>query len=205
VPLTANGTVSRLVTWTSAERRHHERHRPEVVEGQGTVSRPSVAAVDDADEMVGEDRLGPAGEVVPRRRDDQVAAHELSLEGVRRDVQGVERDRAPGSLLGDQPGERLGQDGHRIRGHAHREETGAGGGVEVAAGAQQPLRGLDGVGDHRPEPFGQRSELEAATDPDQQLVVEELPEPAESAAHRRLAHRHAFARVREVPLLEEGM
>ena len=54
-----------------------------------------------------------------------------------------------------------------------------------------------------PQLLGQRCQLEAAPDADQQLVVEVLAQPGQRAAHRRLAHRHPLAGVGEVLLLEQ--
>ena len=53
--------------------------------------------------------------------------------------------------------------------------------------------------------LGQGRQLEAASHPDQQLVVEVLAQPGQRPAHRRLAHRHPLAGVGEVALLEQGV
>ena len=90
VPLTANGRTSRLVTCTStlrsttparvhrhlerppplaggSERGHRVRHLLEVVDGQRTLLQPGVGLVDDADQVVGEHRLGAARELEAQR------------------------------------------------------------------------------------------------------------------------------------------
>ena len=72
------------------------------------------------------------------------------------DVDGVEGQRAAGSLLAEVPDERLGQHRHRVLGHAHGEPPGAGRRLEVALVAEQRLGRLDGVGDGGLQLLGER-------------------------------------------------
>ncbi len=76
---------------------------------------------------------------------------------------------------------------------------------ERALRAEQILDLLDARAHGPRELRGERGRLEVAADPNEQLVVEDMSQPREDAAHRGLAQMQALARARHVALDQQSV
>ena len=106
-----------------------------------------------------------------------------------------------GSEAGDQP--RRKQDGLRVRrGDTDRALQGRGVEVPGAEEAPEPIERDDRLRDQR---LGERRRRKGAPGPDEQRIVENLPQTCERPAHRRLAQAHLGRRARDVPASQQSL
>lgn len=171
-----------------------------------SVAHPGVVAVDDAHEAVVHDGLADAGQAVAQRHHHHVVAAQVGLVLRLAGHQRVEVDPHPRRLLGQHAQERLDEHRHRVVRHHHGEPLTALGGIELPGQGEGFLGLAQGVLDHREEALGERGELVVAAHAHEQLVVE-VPhaQPGQGAAHRGLAGGQPYARVRDIPVLEQGL
>ena len=168
-------------------------------------SQPRVVRGDQADQLVGEDRLGAARELEARAAPRSGrAASAGSRTGRARTSSGSSASVHPGAcsaksrVSGSESTVMAYSDMLTVEPLRARSPGRSRAGCRAAPRRPRPPR----------RPTGRSSSASGVSsnprpDAHQQLVVEVLAQPRQRPAHRRLAHRHPLAGVREVALLEQ--
>ncbi len=141
----------------------------------------------------------------------QIRGHDHEIDRVlpqpvdRGGVQPDELQLDPRRLLGHARHQRLKQQEDDIVAGRDAEGPHLGGRNEAAARVQQVLDALQLRPQLGRQLLGQRRQLELSAHAHQELVLEQVPEPGQGPAHRRLAEADPLAGAGDVPLDQQGI